>query len=1317
MIQQNIVLIDPNPVNRQTNSLILRGAGFSVLEAESSEQAYAILASWQPAVAVLSLRLPNFYELFRHWQDDPTTATIPCLLLGPPDLPGDFPKHDADGYLAEPFTDVELSAYARVLLRLAESRYACTQVQSKQEESVRLGQELENRQQKLRTDAERLTTVLEAQRTITAANVDHSGLLRLILDIMSRLTEAEGGSLEMAEGDELVYEAATGLAEQFVGLRLNMAGSLSGLSLTTGELLRADDTETDPRVDRNACRKIGLRSMMVIPLHYDCHTFGVLKIMSSRPAAFDANVEHTLRLMAEFLGAVIARKRIENALRASEEALRESEERLRFALETSHTGAWDLNLLDHSAFRSLEHDRIFGYQQLLPEWTYEMFLDHVLPEDRASVDAKFRSAMSTGHDWNFECRICRADGEVRWIWAAGRHRANEAKVSQRMAGIVQDITERKQAEQALRESEARLRLATEVAKIGAFDWNIETGVNTWTPELETIYGLAPGEFGRTQTSWERLIHPDDRAGAVAKVEETLATGEPVEHEWRIVWPDGSMHWIGARFQCFKNTAGKPLHLRGVNIDITERKQTELALRQQAQLIDLSFEPIFVWDMVTGIVEWNRGSQELYGYSRSETLGHSSHNLLKTQHPIPFAEFETQLLTSRNWSGELRHTAKDGHQVIVESRQQLLEFNGRRLVLETNRDITERKATETALRESEYRFRKVTESLPQLIWTCKADGPCDYLSPQWLRYTGKSEAEQLGYGWLDQLYPEDRQRVIDQWQATAAKGEHFEIEFRIRRHDGAYRWFRTLAVPLHDDTGKIVKWYGSNTDIDDIKQGELALRESRRQLVMALEAGQLGFWDWDISSGRVHYGGRWAAMLGYDVDEVEPHVSAWEKLVHPDDKSAVTAALSEHLEGRTEFYECEHRLRHKNGSWRWILDRGQVVERDAEGRPIRAIGTHSDVTARREAVNALHEADRRKDEFLATLAHELRNPLAPISNGLHILQMPGVGSGTAEDIHKMMERQIKHLVRLVDDLMEVSRITRGKIELRKERIDLAEVLQCAIETSRPIINAARHQLDIELSAEPFFLEADKIRLAQVFANLLNNAAKYTPEGGRIWLSTRREDSNVLISVRDNGIGIPADMLPKVFDLFTQVGRTYNRAQSGLGIGLTLVQHLVKLHGGSVETKSEGVGKGSEFIVRLPLIESSSPHGGDMDNKQSETIAPQRILVVDDNRDIADSLALLLRQLGAEVVTANDGRSALEILQTFRPAVVLLDIGMPDMDGFEVARRIRQRPEGRDITLIALTGWGQEQDRRQSQDAGINYHLVKPVDLEILKELLT
>jgi signal transduction histidine kinase/CheY-like chemotaxis protein len=367
--------------------------------------------------------------------------------------------------------------------------------------------------------------------------------------------------------------------------------------------------------------------------------------------------------------------------------------------------------------------------------------------------------------------------------------------------------------------------------------------------------------------------------------------------------------------------------------------------------------------------------------------------------------------------------------------------------------------------------------------------------------------------------------------------------------------------------------------------------------------------------------------------------------------------------------------------------------------------------------ALKETDRRKDEFLAILAHELRNPLAPIRNSVQILRAKGPPVSELKWATEVIERQVQQMTRLVDDLLDVSRISRGKIELRKERVELTKVVSNAVEGSRPLIEKWNHELTVTIPPRPIYLEADPIRLAQVVLNLLNNAAKYTEPGGRIWLTAEREAEQVVLRVKDTGIGIPPEMLPRIFEIFTQVDRSLERSQGGLGIGLTLVQNLVEMHGGTIEARSDGPGTGSEFIVRLPAAALANESEARTTTDVSKAAAPakRRILVVDDNRDSADSLAMVLRLMGNEVHTAHDGLEAVGSAAVFRPEVVLLDIGLPKLNGYEAGRRIRQQ-QGGAVMLIAMTGWGQEEDRRRSKEAGFDHHITKPLEFDALQRLL-
>jgi CheY-like chemotaxis protein len=380
-----------------------------------------------------------------------------------------------------------------------------------------------------------------------------------------------------------------------------------------------------------------------------------------------------------------------------------------------------------------------------------------------------------------------------------------------------------------------------------------------------------------------------------------------------------------------------------------------------------------------------------------------------------------------------------------------------------------------------------------------------------------------------------------------------------------------------------------------------------------------------------------------------------------------------------------------------------------------LGVSHDITERKAAEDALKAADRKKDDFIALLAHELRNPLAPIRNGLQVIRL-SEDRAMRERSQAMMDRQLAHMVRMIDDLLDVSRINRNKMELRRARVTLAEVVGAAVETAGPAVAEGGHELTVSLPEAPVLLDADLTRLTQVFGNLLSNSAKYTPKGGRIWLSAERRGPQVVVAVRDTGIGIPERSLPTIFDMFSQVDRSIERTTGGLGIGLALVKGLVEMHGGTVTAASGGDGTGSTFTVTLPVpADHAEPAGGSTETRRAAGAA-RRVLVVDDNRDGAASLADMLRLLGDDVRTAHDGLQAVEEAGRFRPEVILMDIGMPRLNGLDATRRVRGQPWGRAIKIIALTGWGQEHDRERSREAGCDGHLVKPVSLADLEQML-
>jgi two-component system CheB/CheR fusion protein len=486
----------------------------------------------------------------------------------------------------------------------------------------------------------------------------------------------------------------------------------------------------------------------------------------------------------------------------------------------------------------------------------------------------------------------------------------------------------------------------------------------------------------------------------------------------------------------------------------------------------------------------------------------------------------------------------------------------------------------------------------------------------------------------------------------------------------------------------------------------------------VDAGKIGVWDWDIPGDRFTWSERTYEFHGLVPGAFGGRLEDFKSLIHPEDAERVAAAVRRAIEDGTP-YTAEFRIVRPGGEVRWIASNGRV-RYDRAGKPMRMLGATLDTTERKAAEEALREADRRKDEFLAMLAHELRNPLAPIRNALHLLTQTSAEATAGTWAKEVMARQVQHLARLVDDLLDVSRITRGMVQLRKERVDLGVVVARALEAARPSIDDQRHQLSIALPSARVVLEADPTRLEQVLTNLLNNAAKYTDPGGHIWVEAAQEPGGVVVRVRDTGIGMAADLVPRVFDLFSQADCTLARSRGGLGIGLTLARRLVELHGGSIAAYSAGPGRGSEFVVRLPAGAEATPPATPLTPKTAEPSRPatsgRRVLAVDDNVDAARSLAMLLRSWGHEVRVAHDGPEALKMASAFRPEVVLLDIGLPGMDGYEVAGRLRREVGLARALLVAVTGYGQEEYRRRSFAEGFDRYLVKPVDPHTLRELL-
>ena len=571
----------------------------------------------------------------------------------------------------------------------------------------------------------------------------------------------------------------------------------------------------------------------------------------------------------------------------------------------------------------------------------------------------------------------------------------------------------------------------------------------------------------------------------------------------------------------------------------------------------------------------------------------------------------------------------------------------------------------------------------------------------------------------QTHPEDRDllHVAVQSAHDPAGDGHFSFEYRIKRSDGEVRWIVARARTIFVGEGAdrhAVRTVGAELDVTDRHLAEARLRESEARFRTMADGSPVMIWAMD-RYGAIEFVNK-AFLEFFGVRPERVRHDGWRGLLHPDDAARYVSAYEDALAKLAPF-RAQARVRSGSGEWRWI-ESYATPRIGPHGQSLGYVGVSPDVTAVVEAQEALRQADQRKDQFLATLAHELRNPLAPIRVAAEILTLPTLDDERLSWSRQVIQRQVSHMARLLDDLLDVARITSGKLQLKKQPVDLGTVVDTAVEAVHPLIKARGHCLIVDLPPELPTLDADPVRLAQVLSNLLTNAAKYTDSPGRITLAARVEGDALRISVKDNGIGLSPSALAHIFEMFSQGHVDGGRAEGGLGIGLALVKGIVDLHGGGIEAFSDGPGFGSEFAVTLPCHVSGTmrpatlPAGPEPRN----SIVPRRILIADDNEDAANTLAMLLQMAGHEVCTALGGQAALTLAGSFRPEVALLDIGMPDVDGYEVAKRVRQTPWGRDALLIALTGLGQDDDKRRARAAGFDHHLTKPVDLHDLDELL-
>ena len=1082
--------------------------------------------------------------------------------------------------------------------------------------------------------------------------------------------------------------------------------------------------------------------------------------------------------------------------------------------------------------------------------------------------------------------------------------ADLLRMTATLGGQIGQFIQRKAAEQALLDSEARFRNLMEQAPFSVQIFSPSGQTLQVNKAWEALWGVSGDQVVEVyniledqQLAAKGVLEPIQRAFAGEAV-----VVPAIQYDPNQTIPDLTRHrdprrWVSAVAYPLKDPAGEIREVILVHDDITARKQAEDALRESEErfrgIVSHSIAGVAEVDLTGRFLFANQRYCDIVGRSPTELLGLTMQEI---SHPDDLPRnlplFQRIRHDGVPYVIEKRYLRPNGSEVWVSnSVSGLRDHDGQvKSVVAVCVDVTDRRHAEEALREEKERLQTLIDNLPRGAVYRAVQNPeagtidFTFLSAGVEQVLGVTAEE--GIADASRLYqaihPDDRDRVSQEEKQSLRTLEQFNAEFRIYHRSGQLRWLHCRSIPHRLPSGSIA-WEGIFLDVTDTKLAEKALRENEDRLRLALEAGEMGTWSWDISTNTVQWSPQLEAIHGIPTGSFPGTFEAYQQDMHPEDRERVLASIQRAL-STGEDHHLEYRLVLPDGSIRWVEARGSVF-RDQAGQPTYMIGVCTEITermrreqdlrfladasrslaglvdhkstlqriaslavphfadwctiylpeesgtlrplavahvdpakiqladelrrrwppdpnapggvyqvfrtrqsvlvedvpeemlrelvkddeyfeilrtlglrsymcvpltvrqdiigvmtfiaaesgrrytaadlalaedlARRAAIaseNArlyatLREESQRKDEFLAMLAHELRNPLAPIRSGLDLLGMMG---GDAE-ILGPMQQQVDHLVRLVDDLLDVSRIMRGKIELRKEPVDLASIVGRAVDTVRPSTAKLAQSLSVDMPSQPVWIDADSVRMTQVIGNLLNNASKYTETGGRIELAVVPQESHVVVRVRDTGIGISAELLPHVFDLFTQDQRTIDRSQGGLGIGLTVVKNLVEMHGGNVTVRSGGRGQGSEFSVQLPIRPSAATT--ESEPPQAPSTPGLRILVVDDNVTLAKMLGRLLVKLGSHHVSmAHDGMAALAAARQHKPDLILLDIGLPSLDGFEVARQLRQHPEFQQVRLVALTGYGTEDDRRKSLEAGFDAHLVKPPGVETLQRLL-
>lgn len=930
--------------------------------------------------------------------------------------------------------------------------------------------------------------------------------------------------------------------------------------------------------------------------------------------------------------------------------------------------------------------------------------------------------LRTGHAEEIEERVPLPDGSHRIWLSQKRPYRDEAGRIVGLLGVSRDITDRKQAEDKVRAAHDSLQRVlgsiTDGLAVLDADWRYtylsETGAGILGVRSEDMLG---------RCIWDLFPHAD-RLLFGQEYRRAMETG--VATHFEDFYPEPLNKWVECH--CYPSPDGLSIYFR----DVTDRRRAQDAVAENERRLNAVLEATLVGlayvDASGRVLVMNNECRRIWGEPpRTESAaeyavyrgwwadGSERHGEAIAAHEWP---------TARALRGErvldtvveIEPFDMPGERRTVLHRSVPIEGDGGEVLgaVTTLMDISDFVRTKRAVVEGHHRIQQLANTIPQVAWMADREGAVNWYNDRWLDYTGVPESTMLGWGWELVHDPVVLPRVVERWRHSLATGEAFEMTFPLKGRDGLFRPFYTLAEPLKDLDGNVQQWFGTCTDVSALQRTQEDLTRTQEWLQEGLEAGKMVAWEWNIDADEMRYSENALAVLGHRSGTA----AAAFDTIHPDHRAAHDAAIERAIAERGTVDQVARRVRPDNGNIVWIRKKGTVLTKP-DGCLSGMRGILIDVTEHVLREQSLEDASNRKDEFLAMLAHELRNPLAPIATAAQLLTLGGTDPQRVRTSSDIIGRQIGHMTRLIDDLLDVSRVTRGLVELDLGPVPMKDIVSNAIEQARPLIEARKHELSLRVDSRPAVVLGDRVRLCQIVVNLLNNAAKYTPQGGKIGLDIAVNAGEVRIVVEDNGIGIDEELLPKIFELFTQATRTPDRSQGGLGLGLALVHSLVRMHGGRVQAYSDGTGKGSRFCVTLPVLAAAK-----VDSNAAAAVPVSSrsgadrlsVMVVDDNADAADMLADVLRYQGHTVRVEYSSLAALQLAGEEPSDLYVLDIGLPDLDGYELVRRLRAFPESGRSMFVALTGYGQAHDKVLSRSAGFDHHMVKPVDLAYLDMII-